>query len=331
MPRIRTALVAAGVAVAGAVVPAGAGAAAPAAQSAATGGTVFFQPPIISRVECRTGCTVSSARRRSTARSVSVKERGVVVIRGKRVARTVRVKFLGGVGTSDDRAVAPKAVGRASVTAEVPASAVSGHVALVGADGAESSPSKQIVTVIHPEKATGGTEVGAKPDPGQTREPQDQPGMGSLPWPVIGPVTSPYGPRWGRMHTGIDIGKPSGSSIRAVAAGKVIIASWQGGYGNFTCIAHVTISSCYAHQSRYLVSLGDYVEKGQVIGKVGCTGNCYGDHLHFEIRLGRAPWSTPTNPIPYLRARSRSAVAAGINYGKPMDFSLPVYGPPTPR
>ena len=116
-------------------------------------------------------------------------------------------------------------------------------------------------------------------------------------WPVNGPVTSPYGPRWGRMHEGVDIAVPAGTPIRAAKAGNVVIAAPTGGYGNYTCVDHGGgVSSCYAHQSSYAAGVGDSVAQGEVIGYVGCTGSCFGDHLHFEIRLNGAA----VDPLGYL-------------------------------
>jgi murein DD-endopeptidase MepM/ murein hydrolase activator NlpD len=116
-------------------------------------------------------------------------------------------------------------------------------------------------------------------------------------WPVNGPVTSPFGWRWGRMHEGIDIGVPSGTPIRAAKAGTTILAAYTGGYGNYTCLDHGGgLSSCYAHQSSYATSVGDQVAQGEVIGYVGCTGSCFGDHLHFEIRVNGAA----VDPLGYL-------------------------------
>jgi murein DD-endopeptidase MepM/ murein hydrolase activator NlpD len=127
-------------------------------------------------------------------------------------------------------------------------------------------------------------------------------GNGSLIWPVNGPITSPFCERraWESCHPGIDIGVPSGTPIRAAAAGKVVLmqsAGASGGYGNFTCIAHTsTMSTCYAHQSSFATSLGASVSQGQVIGYSGCTGLCFGPHLHFEVRINGAV----TNPLNYL-------------------------------
>jgi murein DD-endopeptidase MepM/ murein hydrolase activator NlpD len=124
-----------------------------------------------------------------------------------------------------------------------------------------------------------------------------RPGSGGLIWPVNGPIVSPFGMRWGRLHAGVDIAVPAGTPIRAAQSGRVILMGWTGGYGNYTCIGHGNgLSTCYAHQSRYGTSNGASVQQGQVIGYVGCTGHCFGDHLHFETRVGGAP----VNPMGYL-------------------------------
>jgi murein DD-endopeptidase MepM/ murein hydrolase activator NlpD len=116
-------------------------------------------------------------------------------------------------------------------------------------------------------------------------------------WPVSGPVVSGFGMRWGRLHAGIDIAVPAGTGIRAAASGTVVLAAYTGGYGNYTCIDHGGgISTCYAHQSSYAVSSGQSVSQGQVIGSVGCTGSCFGDHLHFEVRVN----GSPVDPMGYL-------------------------------
>jgi murein DD-endopeptidase MepM/ murein hydrolase activator NlpD len=124
-------------------------------------------------------------------------------------------------------------------------------------------------------------------------------GGGGLIWPVNGPITSPFCERraWEACHPGIDIGVGAGTPIRAAAAGRVIIAGPNGGYGNYTCIQHAgPLSTCYAHQSSIQVSVGQSVSQGQVIGLVGCTGLCFGDHLHFETRIN----GSVVNPMNYL-------------------------------
>jgi murein DD-endopeptidase MepM/ murein hydrolase activator NlpD len=127
-------------------------------------------------------------------------------------------------------------------------------------------------------------------------------GSGSMIWPVNGPITSPFceSRAWERCHPGIDIGVPSGTPIRAAAAGRVALmqsVGQSGGYGNFTCIQHTaSLSTCYAHQSRFATSVGATVRQGQVIGYTGCTGLCFGPHLHFEVRIN----GVVTNPLNYL-------------------------------
>jgi murein DD-endopeptidase MepM/ murein hydrolase activator NlpD len=123
------------------------------------------------------------------------------------------------------------------------------------------------------------------------------PSAQGLIWPVSGPVTSPFGYRWGRLHAGIDIGVPYGTPIHAAAAGTVVLAGWTGGYGNYTCIDHGGgLATCYAHQSSSAVSAGAQVSQGQVIGYVGNTGHSFGAHLHFEVRIN----GTPVDPLGYL-------------------------------
>lgn len=124
-------------------------------------------------------------------------------------------------------------------------------------------------------------------------------GSGQFIWPVDGPVVSGFGMRWGSMHEGIDIAVPAGTPIRAAASGSVVLVQSEaesGGYGNFTCLDHGGgLQTCYAHQSSFAVTSGS-VSQGDVIGYVGCTGHCFGDHLHFEVRVGGAP----TDPLGYL-------------------------------
>ena len=129
-------------------------------------------------------------------------------------------------------------------------------------------------------------------------------GSGSLIWPVDGPVVSGFGPRTingsYEYHPGIDIAVPSGTPIRAAAAGTVIFTepeSSSGGYGNYTCIDHGGgLSTCYAHQETFAVSAGQQVSQGQIIGYSDCTGYCFGPHLHFEVRID----GEVTDPMAYL-------------------------------
>ena len=132
-----------------------------------------------------------------------------------------------------------------------------------------------------------------------------RPGSGSgLIWPVDGPVVSGFGSRTidgsYEYHPGIDIAVPSGTPIRAAAAGTVIFTepeSSSGGYGNYTCIDHGGgLSTCYAHQETFAVSAGRHVSQGQVIGYSDCTGYCFGPHVHFEVRID----GEVTDPMAYL-------------------------------
>ncbi len=116
-------------------------------------------------------------------------------------------------------------------------------------------------------------------------------------WPVNGPVVSPFGMRWGRMHEGIDIAVPYGTPIHAAASGRVVYAGWMAGYGNLIAIDHGRgLSTAYAHQSSIAAGLGQTVSQGQTIGYVGCTGHCFGPHLHFEVRVN----GSPVDPLGYL-------------------------------
>lgn len=115
-------------------------------------------------------------------------------------------------------------------------------------------------------------------------------------WPLRGRVTSEYGRRGGGFHTGIDIDGNTGDPIVASKAGTILGVSCGSGYGICTVIDHGGgVATLYAHMSRKAVSSGS-VRQGQVIGYVGCTGSCSGDHLHFEVRVN----GEPQNPRRFL-------------------------------
>jgi murein DD-endopeptidase MepM/ murein hydrolase activator NlpD len=126
--------------------------------------------------------------------------------------------------------------------------------------------------------------------------------------PVRGWKSSNYGMRYDpyyhvwQLHAGVDLAAPGGTPIWAAAAGRVIRAGWNGGYGNYTCLSHgryqgKSLTTCYGHQSRILVAPGQRVRAGQVIGRVGTTGASTGYHLHFEVRRNGSPIQ-PLNWLP---------------------------------
>ncbi len=122
-------------------------------------------------------------------------------------------------------------------------------------------------------------------------------GTGTLVWPVVGRITSPFGWRGREHHNGIDIGAPRGTPVLAADTGTVIASSYAGTYGNCIRIDHGggSFVTLYAHLSKRLVAVGDVVTKGQTIGEVGSTGRSTGNHLHFETRInGKA-----VNPIQF--------------------------------
>ncbi|WP_144121997.1 M23 family metallopeptidase [Catellatospora sichuanensis] len=110
----------------------------------------------------------------------------------------------------------------------------------------------------------------------------------------------PYYGVW-QLHAGVDIAAGGGQPIFAAAGGTVSSAGWLGGYGNYTCLTHgksggKVISTCYAHQSKILVKVGDKIRGGQLIGRVGTTGASTGYHLHFEVRQN----GNPVQPLTWL-------------------------------
>lgn len=134
----------------------------------------------------------------------------------------------------------------------------------------------------------------------------EQLGTGVYTWPAPGysTITSAYGMRYHpilktrKLHTGVDIGAPSGAKIVAADSGRVIFVGWSGGYGQTIIIDHgAGMSTLYAHQSKFAVSSGQNVVKGEVIGYVGSTGWSTGPHLHFEVRIN----GNPTDPMAYIR------------------------------
>lgn len=119
-------------------------------------------------------------------------------------------------------------------------------------------------------------------------------------WPILGPINSPFGPRWGKFHAGIDIGSPHYQEVVAAADGEVIYAKeTKGALGKAVVLQHGHgIRTVYAHLSIIIAAEGDTVRQGQAIGGVGDTGRTTGPHLHFEVRKNGAA----LNPEDYLPA-----------------------------
>ncbi|MDE0652598.1 MAG: peptidoglycan DD-metalloendopeptidase family protein [bacterium] len=116
-------------------------------------------------------------------------------------------------------------------------------------------------------------------------------------WPLVDRVTSEYGPRWGRIHEGIDIAGATGAEIYSAESGRVDYAGWIGGYGNTIIVDHGGgMTTLYGHMHGFAVTAGQTVSIGQVLGYVGNTGLSQGSHLHFEVRID----GTPVNPRQYL-------------------------------
>ena len=124
-------------------------------------------------------------------------------------------------------------------------------------------------------------------------------------WPVDGRLMSYFGRRSdpfsgeGAFHTGVDISAPHGTAIRATADGLIDIAEWAGGYGRLVVVDHANgFQTYYAHMSRLEVVAGQYIRRGEVLGRVGATGKATSPHLHYEVRRG----GIPINPHQYLRS-----------------------------
>ncbi|MCG7438864.1 MULTISPECIES: M23 family metallopeptidase [Corynebacterium] len=116
--------------------------------------------------------------------------------------------------------------------------------------------------------------------------------------PAAGELTSGYGPRWGRMHNGIDIANAVGTPIYAVMSGTVIDSGPASGFGNWIRIRHNDGSvSVYGHMETLSVSVGQTVGAGEYIAGMGNRGHSTGSHLHFEIH---PDGSTPVDPEPWF-------------------------------
>lgn len=116
-------------------------------------------------------------------------------------------------------------------------------------------------------------------------------------WPVIAPISSPFGPRWGRFHGGIDLAANMGEPIKAARSGEVVLAGAYQDYGLAIILRHADgTKTLYGHCSVLKVKAGQQVKQGDVIGLVGSTGLSTGPHLHFEVRVN----DQARDPLMYL-------------------------------
>jgi murein DD-endopeptidase MepM/ murein hydrolase activator NlpD len=130
-------------------------------------------------------------------------------------------------------------------------------------------------------------------------------------WPVYGKLESgvggrrnPFTGRGHEYHEGQDIDAAWGTPVEAAAAGKVIIAGWQRGYGNVVYVDHGSgLSTRYGHLSKINVSVGQSIDTGEIIGLVGSTGRSTGPHLHYEVRVN----NQPVDPKPYLPGATQNS------------------------
>ena len=148
-----------------------------------------------------------------------------------------------------------------------------------GGDGSSKADKRQELSALARENAAIEAALGGDMGPG--------PGTGEIVWPARGRIIARFGRPFGSRHVGIDIAVRAGTAVHAADDGRVVISDTTGAYGKFICIQHTgNLSTCYGHNSRLKVDEGEKVRSGDVIARSGCSGRCYADHLHFEVREG---------------------------------------------
>jgi len=239
----------------------------------------------------RTQASVARATRAIAARTSAQRaerDRLLVTQRALDGARAEKQRVLASIETSE-RALASEARALASVSADL-AAQIRAAQAQAAAAAPAAPPPPAAPAAAPPASAAPATAPSASPTPPPASS-------GGLIWPVSGTITSPYGPRGGRLHAGIDIAAPTGTPIRAAASGRVITSGAMGGYGNIVVIDHGGgLATAYAHNSSNAVGAGAIVAQGQVIAYIGCSGTCTGPHVHFEVRVN----GSPVDPLRYL-------------------------------
>lgn len=127
--------------------------------------------------------------------------------------------------------------------------------------------------------------------------------------PTEGTLVASFGRGYGLLHDGMDIEAEAGTPIRAVASGIVASAGFSPAYGNYTCVLHrleppfqgvAKITTCYGNQSSYETEPGALVERGETIGRIGCSGPCLRPHVHFQVLLGSGPDGEAVDPASFL-------------------------------
>jgi murein DD-endopeptidase MepM/ murein hydrolase activator NlpD len=212
------------------------------------------------------------------ARAINARVEQAAILRGELLAN--QSKLAGARASKSHALVATKA----QISAEV------------GESKALASASADLAARIQAAQAAPDAPAASGSTDASSSSPTTAPAGGFI-WPVSGPITSPFGMRWGTLHPGIDIGVPTGTPIHAAAAGTVIYCGWMSGYGNLVMIDHGgNLATLYGHQSSIAATCGETVSQGQVIGYSGCTGFCTGPHVHFEIRVN----GVPVDPLGYL-------------------------------
>jgi len=147
------------------------------------------------------------------------------------------------------------------------------------------------------------------------QRPAEQPSI----WPLDGRLLSPFGKRTdpfseeGAFHKGVDISAPTGTAVRATAAGIVIFSEFESGYGRLVVVDHGGgFQTYYAHLSQFWVHTGQEVRRGDQVGLVGSSGKVTAPHLHYEVRTRGG---TPVNPILYMKTSVAQAEPAPRDYG----------------
>lgn len=188
-----------------------------------------------------------------------------------------------------------------TVTAALAGLAVSAPAAVQGSPTAVPSAAADLVAArAVPARASRDRDRPAEQPPSPAAPPADEPAPPVAARPGDGALTSTFGPRWGRAHSGIDLAAGIGAPVRAAADGTVSSAGAEGGYGTTVRVQHADdTETVYAHLSSAMVEPGALVVAGQDVGREGNTGRSTGPHLHFEVRVT----GVPVDPVAWLAAR----------------------------